>query len=200
MISWVCAPSGDLSGGLSTRVFQFQPHPHPSKTKLKQSKAWKMSWKLYCVTMFPRIFAFVHKSSLTNVYCNMPVFNHIINIGSSLGLLPVILLLLCGMNILQLWIRKTSPSAFSNISQIVSFLRLASSKSCIWSWVAAELVSLLPLQQQHHQKNLSSTALTIPPWCCHMQEAETALLSWTWGLLACTQASRASYTSNPKQA
>lgn len=145
-------------------------------------------------------FAFVNTSSLTNVDCNESGFGYTINIGSSLGLLPVLLLFLCVMVILQLWISKTSPSSCSNTWQIVLPLRLANSDSWIWSQVATELVSLLPCQQQHQQKHLSTTALTSPPRCCHILEAATYLFSWTWGLLDCTQASRASCTSCLEQA
>lgn len=92
-------------------------HQQPQQLKYHQQHIENSSsWKLYHVTVCPPIYPFVHKPSLSNVRCNASLicfeisgFWDIINIRSTLGLLPVILLLLWVVWIMQLWISKTGP-------------------------------------------------------------------------------------------
>jgi hypothetical protein len=75
-----------------------------------------------CSTVDP----FVYTSSLANVHCNESLvwfevsgFYDTINIESSLGLLLVHLLLLCIMEILQIWNNRTGPFTHPNCSQMI---------------------------------------------------------------------------------
>ena len=86
-----------------------------------------------------------------------------INIGSSPALLLVNLLLLCVIEILQLWIGRTVPFTHLKNSQMMQMLGWASSKPWTWTWVVAELLSLLTLPYRHHQSELPSTALARLP-------------------------------------
>ena len=79
----------------------------------------------YSVTVCPTVYPSVHTSSPANVHCDellvwleVSGFCDTINIASSLGILPVILLLLCVMEILQLWNSRTDPFTCFNHSRL----------------------------------------------------------------------------------
>ena len=97
---------------LSTLVTSM--HKRKLKLKPKLKKEQNILLRKMHVTMYPTVYFSVHTSSLTNVHCNellawfkISGFCDFINIGSSPGLLSVILLLTCIMGILKLWIRST---------------------------------------------------------------------------------------------
>ena len=79
--------------------------------------------------------------------------------GFSQGLFSDIQLLFNVMEILQLWIYRTSPFMCSNRSQSRRILGWANPKPWAWSWEIAELVKLTVLLCQHHQGKLFSTVL-----------------------------------------
>lgn len=89
-------------------------------------------------------------------------FCHIITIGSSLELLPVILLFPCFIEILQLCIGRTGPFTCSNSSQMMKIWGWANSKPWIPDWVLAELVISLDLPYLHQKGQLSSVASAKP--------------------------------------
>ena len=64
----------------------------------------------------------------TLVWIKISGFCDIVNIGSSLGLLPVILLSPCVVEILQLWISRTGPCMHPNSLQMIQ----------IWGWDNSE--------------------------------------------------------------
>ena len=84
------------------------------------------------------------------------------NIESSPGRLPGILLLPCVMEVLQLWISRASPFMHPNHLQMIQILGWANSETWIWAWVVTELVSTLTLPYLHPQTELSSTVLARP--------------------------------------
>ena len=81
------------------------------------------------VSVYPTVYLSVHTSSLANVHCSesLVLFEisgvcHAIHTGSSSGLLPVILLLPCVMEILQLWNSRTGPVTHLNRSWMMQIL------------------------------------------------------------------------------
>ena len=75
----------------------------------------------------PRVYPSVHFSE-SLVWLEISGFCDTINIGSSLGLLPVILLLPCVMEVLQLWNSRTGPFMHPNHLQMIYVLGLAISE------------------------------------------------------------------------
>lgn len=84
-------------------------------------------------------------------------FYDIINMGSSQGLLLVILLLPRVTEILQLLDSRTGPF------MMIQILGWVNSEPWIWAWVVAELARLLAVPSLHHQGKFFSTALARPP-------------------------------------
>jgi hypothetical protein len=96
------------------------------------------------------VYPSVHTCTLANFneslyWFNICSFCDTINIGSSWGLFPVILLLPCVREILQPWVRKTGPFTHHNHKQMIQTLEWVKSKPWIWAWVVAELVSFQAL-------------------------------------------------------
>lgn len=116
-----------------------------------------------------------------------------INTGSSLVLLPVILLLSWVMKICSFGSAGPAfhvPQPFADDRDV----GWANSESCIWAWMADRLVSPLALPYLHHQGKLSNTALARAP-----NAAISRRLSCPWDGLTHTHASRDSSTVLPSQ-
>ena len=101
--------------------------------------------------------------SLLNFHCNNSLVwfevsgsSNTINAAFSPGFLPVVLLLPCVMEILQLWISRTGPFILPNHLQMVEMLGWAISEPWIRAWVGTELVSAPALPYLHHQGELSA--------------------------------------------
>ena len=110
---------------------------------------------------------FVHTSLLANVHCNESLvwfeasgFCYTINTGSSLGLLSDILLLPCVMEILQLWICRTSPFMHHMLYHCISGgdVGIGQLKPWIWAWEVAEWVS--PQLSCSHTSRVSSPVVS----------------------------------------
>ena len=86
-----------------------------------------------CIPLPTHLHLQVSNGNESLVWFEVSGFCDTINIAFPLGLLPVILLLLCVMEILKLWIRRMGSFMFSNSSQMIETLG--------WAWVvAAELL------------------------------------------------------------
>lgn len=109
----------------------------------------------------------VRTSSLVNVHCNEALvwfevsgYCDTINTSSSLGLLLVILLLPCVMEILQFWLSRTNPFSWPNSSQMMNFV-----VGQLKAWVVGSLGDLLCLHCVQWQQVSLCVSLTLPVLC-----------------------------------
>jgi hypothetical protein len=167
-------------------------HTNNNRSKTKHRKKKLIVEAVVCHSV-STVYPSVHTSSLANGHCSESLvwleisgFCDSINIWSSSGLLLVILLLPCVMEILQLWNSRTGPFRHPNCSQAIWTLGWTNSEP----WVVAELVGTWALPYLHH--GVSSPALL---WLGHplVSLARSRVISCSCVLWAtCTHTSQAS--------